>query len=277
MIGLPRRKINIYRNCLNCGKKFLVPRRNPNKKYCNPQCWYKSGNVWNKGLTKETDKRIETYGKKQSKTKKNNLKYKEIGTKNLQNDKSIYSIKLEGKIDIKELKFFYDLGLSQHQLAKIYKCTQSSISLFMKRHNISNRGRKDGAYRRTLEGKRKAYEKVSKKMKGNKNWVGGLHKRGGFPNKDEKKLIRMFRDNNIPLRFVGNGTFFIEGKNPDFVNVKKKKVLEYDSTFWHDSRPEGYDRLRNEVYCRNGWDLLIVTDDELKDEKELIIKIKDWF
>lgn len=234
--------------------------------------------AWNKGLTKETDPRVAAYGRAVSKTKKGNPKYKEIGVKNLQNDQSIYSIKLEGKIDLEELKTFYwKYELSQRQLAEIYEVCQSAISLFMTRHNIPNRGKKDAVNWIDPERKEEGYKVVSKKMKGNKNWIFGLHKRGGFPNKDEEKLIKMFRENNIPLKFVGNGTFFIEGKNPDFVNVEWEKVLEYDSVFWHSSRPEGYDDLRNEVYRRNGWDLFIVTDDDLKNEKSLINKIKSWF
>lgn len=235
--------------------------------------------TWNKGLTKESDPRVAAYGKAVSRTKKGNPKYGKIGIKNLQNDQSLYSIKLEGKVDLEELKAFYwKYELNQRQLAKIYGCSQGAISMFMKRHGIFNRGKGDGVKWIDPKRKEEGYKILSEELKGNKNWIFGLHRRNGFPNKDERKLIRIFKENNIPLKFVGNGTFFIEGKNPDFVNVERKKVLEYDCVFWHESRPDGYDEIRNEIYRRNGWDLFIITDGDLKGWRgNLIDKIKNWF
>jgi len=112
-------------------------------------------------------------------------------------------------------------------------------------------------------------------MKGNLNWVGGIYKRGS-PNGEEQKLIDWFEESNIPLKFVGDGSVLIDGKNPDFINFRMMKILEYDCDFWHNIRPDGYDEKRNETYRKNGWGLLVLDSTDLQDKTTLINKVKGW-
>jgi len=221
---------------------------------------YKEKRWWNKGLTKETDPRIAEYGRKQSKTRKNNPKYARIVIEN-----RLKSAKLEGKILPEEMQKLYNRLGNQKDVAEFLGVTQTAISYFMKKHKLKSNPQFD--LRKywdniTPEQKEDIYSKVSKSMKGNTNWVYGLY--DGTPNKEEQLLIDLFKEFFIPLEFVGDGSFRIEGKNPDFVNRDRKKVLEYDCEFWHRIRPEGYDERRNEVYRRNGFDLLVLTGEDFK-------------
>jgi len=40
----------------------------------------------------------------------------------------------------------------------------------------------------------------------------------------EKKVNNVIEEHRLPYRFVGNGDFFIERKNPDFINTNGKKI-----------------------------------------------------
>jgi len=57
----------IEKKCLNCGIKFKTY-LSANKKYCSHSCYKKHKPVWNKGLTKQTDKRIVAIDKKRIET-----------------------------------------------------------------------------------------------------------------------------------------------------------------------------------------------------------------
>jgi G:T-mismatch repair DNA endonuclease (very short patch repair protein) len=55
------------------------------------------------------------------------------------------------------------------------------------------------------------------------------------PNKPEKKLLELL-ERILPgiMKYTGDGSFWIEGKNPDFVNINgKKQIIEVLGCFWH--------------------------------------------
>ena len=62
----------IYIQCKNCKKEFLIkPSQEKRRRFCSVECKSISQigvSTWNKGLTKETDKRVKQYGKNGSKT-----------------------------------------------------------------------------------------------------------------------------------------------------------------------------------------------------------------
>jgi len=231
----------------------------------------KDWHQWNKGLTIDNPI-VAEYSRKCSITKKKNPKYKRIAIEN-----RLKSAKLEGKVTTEEIrKLYWEENLSSYDIAKKLNVTPSAIILYMQHHNIPNRGRRDSCSRWRTP-KEEVYKKVSKAMKGNRSWASCLYKRGGLPNKTEQKLIDLFREFDIPLKYVGNGVVVIDGKNPDFINFEGMKILEYDEDYWHSIRPEGYDEQRNEVYRRNGFDLLVLTGEDLNSRVKLVGKVKKWF
>ena len=96
------------------------------------------------------------------------------------------------------------------------------------------------------------------------------------PNKAERKLIELFENSNIDLRYVGDGQIWMtsQGKhmNPDFINIKQKKVVEYYGGigFFH-SLEEIEDR--NKKYKDIGWDHLAIIEGELDNIDEVRNKV----
>lgn len=96
-----------------------------------------------------------------------------------------------------------------------------------------------------------------------------------YPNKGEKMLDVFFKENNLPLTYCGDGSFILMGKIPDFVNIEKKVVVEYNGRFWHSKNQwnDAYDdsQERIEHFKKYGYTCYIIWDDEFEDEKEQII------
>ncbi len=54
------------------------------------------------------------------------------------------------------------------------------------------------------------------------------------PNIPEKNLIEILQKYNLPYKYTGNGTFLIDGINPDFVNCNGHKIcIEVWGDYWH--------------------------------------------
>jgi len=55
------------------------------------------------------------------------------------------------------------------------------------------------------------------------------------PTKLEKIFMKLCRKNNLPFRYVGDGSFWIGNANPDFVDSNGKKIcVEIFGEYWHD-------------------------------------------
>ncbi|MFH1376392.1 MAG: NUMOD3 domain-containing DNA-binding protein [Candidatus Woesearchaeota archaeon] len=86
------------------------------------------------------------------------------------------------------------------------------------------------------------------------------------PNKFEKTCIKLFKENNLPLEYVGdyrNKKFFIGGKVPDFVSTNNKKVI---IEVFHDyfkirqyGSVENYKKERKKIFFEYGWNTLFFT------------------
>ena len=71
----------MYKKCLNCGEKFTIKKWFPKQKFCSKPCHYTykiKPVAWNKGLTKETDKRLKLVSEKVSATLKRKYKTGEL-------------------------------------------------------------------------------------------------------------------------------------------------------------------------------------------------------
>lgn len=129
--------------------------------------------------------------------------------------------------------------------------------------------------------------KSSKKMK--ENWKDIEFQRrmwkshNGKPNRPEKILINLFQNNNLPYRYTGDFRFWIEGRNPDFVNVNgQKKVIELFGDYWHDPiRNKKLDSAKTEPatfdhYRKYGFDCLIIWEKELKDIPAVLERVRSF-
>ena len=80
--------------------------------------------------------------------------------------------------------------------------------------------------------------------------------------KAEKKLEEQL-NTILPKRytFVGNGEFVLRKRCPDFLNSKKKKLIELYGNYWHrNDNPQ--DKI--DYFRRYGYDTLVIWEDELK-------------
>jgi very-short-patch-repair endonuclease/DNA-binding transcriptional regulator YiaG len=230
------------RKCKVCGKYINWVRKKEHKG------WHQ----WNKGLTKENDVRVANYGKKISDIKKNNPKYRDIILKNAEKSRKLF-------VSIEEIKrLYYEEKLSQHQIARKYGVSQGTVLNFMRKNGLQARP-KHMVLRNHFnsENLKEGYRKVSDKMKGNTNWRFNNE----YPNKEEKKLIYFFDKWNLPFRYVGDGSFKIAGKCPDFINEEKKLVIEFYGKLWHEQKDEA-ERIR--FFDEYGWKCLVIWSQELK-------------
>jgi very-short-patch-repair endonuclease len=84
------------------------------------------------------------------------------------------------------------------------------------------------------------------------------------PNRPEKLLLAILND-LFPgrFRYVGNFSFWIGGKNPDFISVVDREVIELFGEYWHKEVDKGESRIIH--FSKYGYRTLIVWDSELKD------------
>lgn len=102
------------------------------------------------------------------------------------------------------------------------------------------------------------------------------------PNKAEKFLIEMLRE-LFPgeYKFVGDLSFALAGKNPDFIHVSQKKIIEFFGDYWHG---EGRTRIPNkqheqeriDLFAKYGYQTLVIWGYELSDIESLVEKIKEF-
>ncbi len=92
----------------------------------------------------------------------------------------------------------------------------------------------------------------------------------------ERKFLNIIEKNNLPYRFVGNGAFMIERKNPDFINInREKKAIEvYDKRHKDEFREggeRGWKEERIRVFGKHGWKVLFFETMQINEQNVLDI------
>lgn len=92
------------------------------------------------------------------------------------------------------------------------------------------------------------------------------------PNYKESQLFEIL--NNIyphEWKYVGDGSFILDGKNPDFINCNGKKlIIELFGERWH--KPEEEEQ-RKEIFKKFGYNTLIIWVKELRNIENLKNKL----
>jgi len=132
--------------------------------------------------------------------------------------------------------------------------------------------------------------KVSERMKkNNPNKDGRLWRLPEFrekvkkamnlkPNKSEKIIINLIKENNLPFRYVGDFSYWIENFNPDFIDTNEsKRIIEFNGTHWHKMEEHiERDKRKLKTYKRLGYETLVIWSPELKNKEEILNKIKNF-
>lgn len=89
------------------------------------------------------------------------------------------------------------------------------------------------------------------------------------PTKPEIHFECFCNRSSIPLTYVGNGQFSIGGFNPDFIESSGRKVaVEIFGDYWHTREgmaPYMREDVRQAIFKKLGWDLIVIWEHELKD------------
>jgi very-short-patch-repair endonuclease len=99
------------------------------------------------------------------------------------------------------------------------------------------------------------------------------------PNKIEKRLISIIDKNNLPFKYVGDGQIWIGSKNPDFISLNEKKIIELFGDFWHTQKVRCFEETENgrkEHFLKYGYKTLIIWEHELVNEKGVLNKIENF-
>lgn len=95
------------------------------------------------------------------------------------------------------------------------------------------------------------------------------------PNKAEQKLLTILNQfKKVFFKFVGDGDLIIKGLCPDF--VFDNKLVELYGDYWHKNETEDDINKRINHFKNEGYDCLIIWESELKNETELVEKIKKF-
>jgi len=96
------------------------------------------------------------------------------------------------------------------------------------------------------------------------------------PNKQELKLFQLIQriSNNFRLNTLGET--IIEGKIPDIIDTKNKKVIELYGDYWHRNDTIEDELKRENLFKKNYYSCLIIWERELKNELKLLEKLSNF-
>jgi len=98
----------------------------------------------------------------------------------------------------------------------------------------------------------------------------------------DKKFIEICAKYNLPFKYVGDGKFWIERMNPDFVEVNGKKLaVEILGDRWHNPilfSAKDFE-TRKKKLAEYGWHAIGIWERELKKlpEEEIVKRMNEVF
>lgn len=92
------------------------------------------------------------------------------------------------------------------------------------------------------------------------------------PSSLEERFQQIIDKFDLPYKYVGNGTFFIERKNPDFININGDKIAIEVYARYYKKRHGGIDEWKQErtkLFAEYGWDIIFFNEIEVNEENVL--------
>jgi very-short-patch-repair endonuclease len=137
-------------------------------------------------------------------------------------------------------------------------------------------GEKNGMYGKThskdsIEKNRQANIKLWKdpdSIFNSKEWKEKLSKAmNARPNYPEKIILEFLSENLKNFKYTGDFSFWVGRKNPDFVDIKNKKVIDFFGRKFHN---EDEVETRSKYFRERGYEILIIWEDELRNNKDVV-------
>lgn len=96
----------------------------------------------------------------------------------------------------------------------------------------------------------------------------------------ESKIVQLCKQYNLPYKYCGNGSIFIGGKVPDFININGQKIVFEVYSTYHlgNFKPLDYEIRRSLCFKNYGYKVLYFTENDLFKEqwqKHCLDKIKE--
>ena len=220
---------------------------------------HKGQTTWCKGLTNETDERI----RKKSESQK--------GEKNHMFGKTGNENPFYGKHHTKKAK------------EEIGKAGEGRIPWNKNKKGVQKSNKK-GMTWEELYGIEQAKEmklKLKKANQGKKltkeHIKNSLRRR--IPSSLEEKFMGIIDKHNLPYKYVGDGSFFIDRFNPDFINTNSEKIaVEVYARYYkkrHNQDIEKWKRERGETFKEYGWSIIYFDETQVREDCVLSILSKD--
>jgi len=98
------------------------------------------------------------------------------------------------------------------------------------------------------------------------------------PSTLELKFLRIVKKYNLPYKYVGDGSFFINHCNPDFVNVNGEKIaIEVYARFYKQLDGRNILRwrhIRRQKFQEYGWKVIFFDETQIKEDYILNVLLK---
>lgn len=158
-----------------------------------------------------------------------------------------------------------------------YREMQSSSHIGFKQSKASNQKRSET---RLETDKKNGYHHSPKTTEKIRKTVCGLWKNpeyqekqrignSTFPNKPEQAILNILKE-FFPgkWKYVGDKSFFIGGKNPDFISTQENKIIEVFGDYWHGTKKTGmtneqHEQERKDYFKQYGYETLIIWECEI--------------
>lgn len=191
-------------------------------------------------------------------------------------------------IDYEKLKELYiDKEWTREQCGNYFGCSGMTIKRHLLRKKINVRGcsearilakiigKNSPLYGKNLSDERK--KQISKTLKGRKlsaeHIKNILHRR--IPTSLEEKFQSIVNKYDLPYKYVGDGKFFIERYNPDFINTNNEKIaIEVYARYFklkHSKSIDKWKEDRQKVFNKYGWKIIYF--DEIEVNEKNVLKI----
>ncbi len=157
-----------------------------------------------------------------------------------------------------EIVKMYQDGLSSEKIAEHFNTGRQVITRRLKECGVKVRGARE-----YLKGVPLTEEHIRKCL------------RRRIPTCLESDFLKIIEDNGLPYKFVGDGSFMIGRKNPDFINVNGEKIaIEVYAPFYkkiNGRNIEDWQTDRSRVFKEYGWELLFFETSQVNESYVLSV------
>ena len=91
------------------------------------------------------------------------------------------------------------------------------------------------------------------------------------PNNLEKDFEKIMKE-YIPIKFVGDLSFFVDGLNPDFIIEGTNICIDIFGNYWHKVKKRDDSKERIERFKKEGYILIVVWENQWKNNKTEVVE-----